>query len=154
MTDWSKYLNFAEWEFRCKQTGRVKMQDSTLERLQLARYILQRPMNVNSGYRHISHPEERVKSRPGAHTFGHAADISGAGGEALELLYAALLVAAVEAKLLSLEEAQAWLPELLRHGFTGIGVQQATRVQHGNRFLHLDDIPGDVGRPRPWIWSY
>lgn len=152
--NWDDYDNFAEWEFRCRQTGRVEMQPGTLFRLQLTRDILQRGMTVNSGYRHISHPAERTKGRPGSHTFGHAADIQASGKDALELLYAAMLTSAVEAGLLSVKQAKAWLPQLLQNGFTGIGVQQAGGVSHDKRFIHLDDIESDVARPRPWLWSY
>lgn len=153
--DWSRfYPEFQEHEFRCRQTGRVAMEESTIERLYLVRQILQKPMVVSSGYRHTSHPAERHKGRPGAHVYGHAADIRASGTGALELLYASVLAAACEAKLLDIHEARVWLPHLLKHGFTGVGVQQAAGVQHASRFIHFDDIPADVARPRPWLWSY
>jgi uncharacterized protein YcbK (DUF882 family) len=38
----------------------------------------------------------------------------------------------------------------VKHGFTGIGVQQ----KGDGRFLHLDDLPDTPGQPRPSIWSY
>lgn len=152
--NWDRYEHFSEHEFRCKETGRVDMQESTVERLQLTRCILQKPMIVNSGYRHTSHPDERHKGRPGAHTYGHAADIRASGSDALELLYAAMLASAVEIKLIDVHEAREWLPQLLKNGFTGIGVQQAAPTQHAARFIHFDDMPPDVARPRPWLWSY
>lgn len=37
-------------------------------------------------------------------------------------------------------------------GFTGIGIQQ--KGPYRKRFLHLDDLPVEKGRPRPWVWSY
>lgn len=153
--DWSRFHpEFQEHEFRCRQTGLVDMQESTLERAYLARQIRGKAMVISSGYRHPSHPSERGKARPGAHTFGHALDVRASGTDALELLYAGLLVAAVEARLLTLEEAQGWLPLLLRHGFSGIGVQQKPAMKHESRFIHFDDLPHDPTRPRPWLWSY
>ncbi len=44
-----------------------------------------------------------------------------------------------------------WIVSLaIKHGFTGIGVQQKGKV----RFIHLDDLPNAPGQPRPTIWSY
>jgi uncharacterized protein YcbK (DUF882 family) len=86
-----------------------------------------RPMIITSGYRHTSHPAERVKGRPGAHTFGCAADIAVSGADAYDLIRLAI-----------------------GYGFTGIGVQQ----KGAGRFIHLDDLSSEGTRPRPAIWSY
>jgi zinc D-Ala-D-Ala carboxypeptidase len=125
--DWSKYPNFTEEEFRCKQTGRINMQESFMDRLQALRTAYGKPMIITSGFRHISHSAERQKARPGAHVYGHAADIAVSHADAYELIAMAI-----------------------KHGFTGIGVQQ----KGNGRFIHLDDMPADVARPRPTVWSY
>lgn len=45
---------------------------------------------------------------------------------------------------------------LLEHAldldWTGFGFSQ--RGPHGERFLHLDRLLQEPGRPRPWPWSY
>lgn len=38
----------------------------------------------------------------------------------------------------------------MRHGFTGIGIQQ----KGFGRFVHIDDLPNKTGQPRPTLWSY
>lgn len=125
--DWDRYPNFTEEEFRCKQTGRCEMQESFMDRLQELRKDFDRPMIITSGFRHISHPSERHKGRPGAHTYGHAADVAVSHQDAYDLIALAI-----------------------KHGFTGIGVNQ----KGNGRFIHLDDMPPDVIRPRPTVWSY
>lgn len=124
---WSEYPNFTKKEFDCKFTGENKMQHEFLERLQRVRTRFDMPMTITSGYRSPKHPNERDKKNPGAHTKGRACDVSVAGADAL------LLVG------LAIEE-----------GFTGVGVSQKGTT----RFIHLDDISGDVRFPRPTIWSY
>ena len=39
-----------------------------------------------------------------------------------------------------------------QHGITGIGLSQ--KGPHNKRFIHLDDLPEGIGRPRPWTWTY
>ena len=125
--NWNEYRNFTEDEFRCRHTGRCEMDPEFMDRLQGLRIEYGRPMVISSGYRHISHPIEMKKGRPGAHTFGRAADIAVSHKDAYDLIYLAI-----------------------QHGFTGIGPKQ-----HGNgRFVHLDDMEADVGRPRPTIFTY
>ena len=126
--NWSDYRNFVEDEFRCKHTGRVEMSADFMDRLQELRTEYGRPMLITSGYRHPSHPVEMRKPRPGAHTFGHAADIMVSHADAVELLGLAI-----------------------KHGFTGFGVAQKAGSA---RFLHLDDMEPETTRPRPAIWSY
>jgi zinc D-Ala-D-Ala carboxypeptidase len=125
--NWSRYPNFTEEEFRCKHTGRCEMDPGFMERLQALRLDYARPMIITSGYRHISHPAETAKPRPGAHTFGRAADIAVSHADAVRLVV--------------LAEA---------YGFTGFGIQQ----NGGRRFIHLDDLEPSATRPRPTIWSY
>ena len=126
--NWNLYPNFKEEEFRCKHTGRVEMDPDFLDRLQGLRTEYGRPMIILSGYRHVSHPVEMRKPRPGTHTFGRAADILVSHSDAVTLFVLAH-----------------------RHGFTGFGVQQKGG---GARFLHLDDMEPSATRPRPTLWSY
>lgn len=151
VTDWRPYAPyFTEAEFRCKHTGKVAMQAAFMARLTRFRRIHDRPMMISSGYRHPTHPVEARKARPGAHAHGRAADTAVSHEDARRFLFAAALHAAVEAGLMTEEQARAWLPEMLKHGFTGIGVQQ----KGSGRFIHLDDCgPADIN-PRPHIWSY
>mgnify|MGYP003667007285 CR=1 FL=1 len=153
VTDWSKYApHFTRSEFVCKHTGKCEMQAETMGRLHLQRRIYGRPMDIQrgSGYRDATHPVEVRKAEPGAHARGRAADTPVAGGAARRFLFATALVSAVEAGLLAEEQARAWLPEMLKHGFTGIGVHQ----KGGGRFIHLDDATRADGLPRPAVWSY
>lgn len=125
--NWSDYPNFSAEEFRCKHTGKDGMQPDFMARLQRLRNAYGKPMRITSGFRDRTHPVEASKRGTGAHTTGRAVDIAVQGADAR------LLVALA-----------------IDHGFTGIGIKQ-----HGpSRFIHLDDIPGTAGQPRPTIWSY
>lgn len=53
--------------------------------LQQIRTTYGKPMVINSGYRHFTHPIERKKDNPGEHTYGMAADISVKDEDAMEL---------------------------------------------------------------------
>src|SRR5690554_1140726 len=125
--NWKTCSNFSPDEFRCRHTGLEDMDPDFMARLQALRDEYGKPMVISSGYRHPSHPVEARKSAPGAHSTGHACDVAVMGGNALELVALAI-----------------------KHGFTGIGVQQ----KGTGRFIHLDDLGHAAGRPRPWIWSY
>ncbi len=125
VTDWSRYPNFAEHEFRCRHTGRCAMRTEFMDRLQEVRRLYGKPMIVSSGYRDPSHPVEARKHRPGEHSLGMAADIAVAGADALHLLQVALDC-----------------------GFVRVGIQQ----KDPGRFLHLG--LGGPGLPSPMIWSY
>lgn len=153
VTDWGKYApHFAEDEFRCKHTGKVEMQAEFMDRFHRLRRIYGKPMDIRGGrgYRDATHPIEARKARPGSHAKGRAADTPVSHEDARRLLFAAVLVSAVEAGFLTEQEAVVWLPELLKHGFTGIGVQQ----KGSGRFIHLDDCgPAEIA-PRPHVWSY
>ena len=127
--NWKKYPNFKAEEFRCKHTGKDGMSASFLERLQKLRTAYGKPINITSGYRHHTHPVEAKKpaGTKGAHTTGRAVDIAISGHDAHELLTLAM-----------------------DHGFSGIGIRQ----HGGSRFIHLDDLEGAIGQPRPWVWTY
>lgn len=126
VTDWSRYPNFSEAEFRCRHTGRCEMQAAFMDVLQAIRTEYGMPMAISSGYRHPSHPAEARKGHTtGEHTRGACCDVAVQGEAALRLVRIALA-----------------------HGITRIGVQQ----NGGERFLHLGI--GGEGLPAPTIWSY
>jgi zinc D-Ala-D-Ala carboxypeptidase len=122
-----RWPNFSLDEMRCKHTGMVMIVPEFMDRLQALRRALDFPLPITSGYRSQSHPVERAKPKPGAHTTGRAVDIAVTGERAFRLVEAAP-----------------------RFGFTGIGISQ--RSGHA-RFIHLDDVL-EFHAPRPAIWSY
>lgn len=122
--DWKLYPNFTRAELACKHTQRCLMRPDFMAKLQQLRVAYQAPMPITSGYRDPSHPVERNKTTPGPHTLGRAVDVAVAGSDAFRLVALAI-----------------------KHGFTGIGVQQTG----ASRFIHLDDLGGSQ---RPMIWSY
>jgi len=124
--NWNDYPNFKENEFRCKHTGKADMHPDFMRKLQRLRTEFGKPMRISSGYRDKTHPVESSKSATGAHVMGRAADVVVSGADALQLVHLAV-----------------------KHGFTGIGVQQ----KGPSRFIHLDDVPSGI-LPRPTIWSY
>jgi len=126
--NWNDYRNFVEDEFRCKQTGRCEMNPEFMDRLQELRTDYGKPMIINSGFRHVTHPVEMRKARPGSHTFGRAVDVLVSHEDALDLIILARM-----------------------YGFTGFGVAQKAG---STRFIHLDDMEPSATRPRPTIWSY
>ena len=90
-----------------------------------------KPMAISSGYRCENHPAERKKDSPGSHSTGWAADVAVQGADAQRLIEVAL-----------------------KHGITGLGVNQKGSV---GRFIHLDQVPpGGAHKPfaRPTVWSY
>ncbi len=122
--DWSDYPNFSAHEFRCKHTGRNEMDPEFVRFLQKVRSAYGKPMRVTSGYRAPEHPIEAVKSRPGAHASGRAADIAvGPGEDVYDLVRIALA-----------------------YGAQGVGISQ--RINRP-RFVHLDTV-----EHRRAIWSY
>lgn len=127
VTDWSRYPDFSEDEFRCKHTGRCEMDVEFMDLLQKIRSAYGKPMRITSGYRDPSHPIEAAKGglSRGEHTLGRCADVAIEGFEAVVLLQYALAL-----------------------GITRVGVQQ----KGSGRFLHLGI--GGPGLANPWIWSY
>jgi uncharacterized protein YcbK (DUF882 family) len=120
---------FQPFEFNCKCCGHNYMEQEFIERLDTLREACDFPFEIVSGYRCKLH-NSRVSSTGdnGPHTTGRAADIACGGERAITLLSHACKLGL----------------------FTGIGVKQ-----HGaSRFIHLDDLPPHIKRPRPWIWTY
>lgn len=99
-----------------------------VERLERVRVKAGFPIKVTSGARcPFYNAQVAHTGDDGPHTTGRAFDLAVAYGQAFTVLR------------LALEE-----------GFTGIGVSQ----KGASRFLHVDDLPAGVNRPRPTIWSY
>ena len=119
---------FTEDELKCSHCGKSGMNEVFMEKIEVLREQLGFPFPVNSAYRCPEHPIEARKDTSGTHSTGQAMDIGVMGDRAYRLLEAAL-------------EA----------GFTGVGINQ---LGSSGRFIHLDDVESEVGRPRPWIWSY
>lgn len=116
---------FKRDEFTCKHCGENEIQKVFVDRLDALRGIVGFPLIVNSGYRCPVH--DAAVGGAGPHTTGRAADLR-----------------------VDRERALRVIVEAGRLGFTGFGVKQ----QGASRFLHLDDLPAEPGRPRPTIWSY
>lgn len=110
--DWSKYPSFKADEFKCKETGELKMNPEFMAKLQQLREAYGKPMRITSGYRSPRHSIEAAKQYPGHHAHGIAADIACSGPDAYVLLSLAIGL-----------------------GFNGIGV--ALRKGAGS-FIHLD----------------
>ncbi len=119
--------HFPKYEVSCKcGCGLLPPQDF-MDKVERVRIRFGRPMKVTSGARCCPY-NHKVSSTGlnGPHT-KRAIDFGVIGSDALELVRIAL-----------------------EEGFTGIGVNQKGKA----RFIHLDDLPNEVGQPRPWIWSY
>jgi zinc D-Ala-D-Ala carboxypeptidase len=124
-----RWPNFSLKEMTCSHTGLCFLDEESMDALQYTRTDCGFPFRITSAYRHESHPVEKKKDRPGAHTTGKAFDIKIQGEDALLLICRAV-----------------------RRGFTGVGV-----MQHGSdgRFVHIDHLDADeFHAPRPWIWTY
>lgn len=128
--DWGKYAPyFKRDEFACRHTGACNMTPEFMDKLLELRKVYGRPMTINSGYRHPTHPVEIAKARKGIlgeHSMGCAADIACSGGDTYDLIKYAIML-----------------------GFTRIGVSQRAGV---GRYVHLGI--GGEGLPAPRIWSY
>lgn len=145
--------HFADWEQWCKHCEQGRLQPETLRRLNLLREIRNLPTGLSSAYRCPDHNDSVSRTgRDGPHTTGQSVDVRCMGADAREVLFAAVLVSAVDAGLLTVQQAQQWLPLMLATGFTGIGVHQRGT---GGRFIHLDDLENaETSGPRPWVWTY
>jgi zinc D-Ala-D-Ala carboxypeptidase len=75
--NWNNYPNFTKEEFDCKHTGLNEMKPEFVHKLQQLRTLYGKPIKINSGYRHPTHPIEFRKGHAnGEHTLGTCADIS------------------------------------------------------------------------------
>ena len=123
------WIYFTEQELACKGTDECDMHPEFMDKLIAVREDYNEPMIITSGYRHLAYNDTIGGAKNSPHLYGRAVDVKVVGGDALELIGAAL-----------------------RHGMTGVGVKQ--RGDHDRRFIHLDDMPQSDTHPRPWIWSY
>lgn len=122
--DWK---NFSKEELMCKcGCGKMKICVTSLNRLQILRDTINKPMQVTSAYRCPEY-NSIVSSTglTGPHTTGRAFDIGVFGGRASTIV--------------SLADPA---------GFHRVGVNQ--KGEQSYRFIHLDDIPSLPS----WIWSY
>lgn len=122
----AKYFTQKELECPCGECS-FKFSPITLRRLDALREELGEPVIINSGYR--CHAYNKEKGYTQTHATGHAVDIKASGKHAVRLLELAI-----------------------KHGFTGIGVNQ--KGVYSGRFIHLDDLNQLPNRPRAHIWSY
>lgn len=120
-------------EWASKDSGRIVIVPTTLDRFELLRIRMGRPLPINSGYRTPEHNLAVASTgERGPHTTGQAFDIQIYGFEWIRLVSIAY--------------------EL---GFTGFGINQAATVPERSRFIHLDDLESDDrGRVRPAQWWY
>jgi len=119
--------HFSREELACSFTNSCAMDAATIEKLEALREEFGKPMRLSSAYRDpILHPRERTKPNgPGMHGQGKAIDVLVYGADAIQLLELAL-----------------------KHGFSGIGVNQ--RNDFSQRFIHLDTRNPEKSA----IWSY
>jgi len=100
--------NFSSKELQCSCCGSDGVQQWALDKLQLIRDEVNRPLTITSAYRCKEHPVERSKAKAGTHNQGIAFDILVSNGsERHQLITLGLL-----------------------HGATGVGVDK--------NFIHLD----------------
>lgn len=122
------WRHFKIEDFSCHHCGVNLIDHSFVDKLDELRERAGVPLPVNSGYRcPIYNDMVSATGDSGPHTTGHAADLKVDRGNAYAVLKMALLM-----------------------GFTGVGVAQKGLT----RYLHLDDLAGAPGQPRPTLWSY
>jgi|SRR3990167_3118164 len=127
MTQW-RWKNFNENEIKCSHCGASIIVPEFLDKLQTLREEYCRPMKISSWYRCSKHNNNiSTTGLTGPHTSGCAVDILCYGRNAFDLVHLAI-----------------------KHGFTGIGINQKGSVD--KRFIHLDTLRDGMGFPR--IWSY
>ena len=123
--------HFTKAELACRHCGAFRMDPGFLQKLELVRVGLGKPMVINSGYRCSEHNAAVGEGKlVGAHTLGCAVDVAISGEDVPKLIELAL-----------------------QFGFTGFGLKQ-----HGpmaGRYVHLDTVPvGNSDIPRPRFWTY
>lgn len=155
--NWSEFDSKDAQRQRIPGSGERMMNRPFVGDLDLVRQLMGQPLNVTSGYRTPAY--NRIVSstgEAGPHTTGKAADLAAAGQHAFRLMVAAVLVKAYRAGVL--EEADLTpetLDRVVKASFQGIGLQQASKIPHAGRFVHLDTCtPSETNGLRPWLWSY
>ena len=125
--------DFTPWELRADRGNALKdnyeclVERAFLDAIQMLRSTFGKPLIVSSYYRS---PEYNAKvsstGESGPHTTAKAIDFQIAGEDAYMMTQIAM-----------------------RHGFTGIGVNQ--RGPWDKRFIHVDILGGEK---RPRLWNY
>lgn len=84
--DAARWPNFSPDELRCSHTGKLFVCPDALDKLQLLRTHLGRPIFITSACRDATHPVEARKPQPGTHTRGCAFDFRADGRMQYEVL--------------------------------------------------------------------
>lgn len=131
---------FTATERKCRCGCGLDLDPEFLRKLNRVRHKYGKPVRMNSGARCPEYNNEVSSTGlDGPHTTRRAADLGVSGYEVIALAWAAIRVAILD--------------RLLGRGqFTGFGLKQSG--PHGSRFVHVDDLPEQSGRPRPWVWTY
>jgi zinc D-Ala-D-Ala carboxypeptidase len=121
--------HFTRAELTCKCGCGMLPELGFMVKVEKLRTMYSRPLVVSSAARCPKYNMAVSKTgQDGPHTTGRAIDFSIYGAEALHLVKIVTSTAL----------------------FTGLGINQ----KGPDRFVHVDDLPGGPGCPRPWIWSY
>ena len=121
--------HFSEKELKCKcgQCDYPGMDADFMEKLEMLRNTVNKPLPLSSAYRCPDHNDSVSSTgRTGPHTTRKAVDIRCSGN----LSHAVLAEAGIQ-------------------GFSGLGIQQ--KGAHGGRYIHIDTLSEGL---RPWVWSY
>ena len=142
MTDWyAKYFRPSEFACKCGAGGCSFRTDEQVtakidEKLMLAlddiRRQAQFPLSISSGIRCPLHPVEKLKTKPGAHSAGFAADIVMPTGEERQMALMRLVFARTEASYIN--------------RIVGVGISR--------KFLHCDTGHPSGDWRRPAVWTY
>ena len=73
--DYWRWPNFTPKEIACKGTGKLLVDERSMDMLQELRYGLNTPLNINSGYRSPEHNKRVGGARNSFHTRGMAFDV-------------------------------------------------------------------------------
>ncbi len=131
-----RWPHFKPDELKCHCCGKLRIEESFLDRLERVRYRCGFPFVITSAYRC---PEWDAEVAGLKQPFARAPHPSGKAADVLCFGHGAVLIE-VNAR---------------AEGMTGIGWLQRQDVPHGGRYVHMDDMPaGDPEIPRPWLWTY
>jgi uncharacterized protein YcbK (DUF882 family) len=124
MDQW-RWDNFTPAELACKGTGRVLVDTNALDKLQNLRFVLCRPIVLNSAYRSKKHNTAQGGAKGSFHLTARAYDAKILNHDPVEYVQAAKDV-----------------------GFGGIGYYGPEKY-HGNAFIHVDTGPNRTWG-KPW----
>ncbi|MEO5335223.1 MAG: D-Ala-D-Ala carboxypeptidase family metallohydrolase [Magnetococcus sp. YQC-5] len=122
--------HFTRTELQCHHCGELRINQAFLQKLELLRSAINKPMIITSGYRCGEHNADVSTASVCPHTMGCAVDVAISGEDVPKLIDLALGL-----------------------GFTGFGLKQHGPI--AGRYIHLDAVPaGDNNIPRPRFWTY